>query len=127
MKKISLLLLVFFVSTVFMSCEKTDLEITENLMVGKWIIKSRSFNFTTDCEKNEFIVFNEDSTLVREQCNDTTYGTWYVENEQLLLNLVIDTNYLSSEYKCELIAEDQIKVEATNNFLIWMKYAKEKK
>lgn len=124
MKKILLVATLFFLCIGFFSCDEEKPVITTKSMIGKWLIKDRAFGFTTDCERNEYIIFNADSTLLRQQCGQTT-GTWYVQKEELIVDLVLDTTYTSSEYKCELISENVIKIKAVNNVLLWATYKKQ--
>lgn len=125
MKKILIIssLLLLFIG--FFSCEKDEPVITSESMVGKWLIYDKAFGFTTDCERNEYILFNADNSLIRYQCNDTIYGSWNVQNKELILDLVLDTTYTGSEYKCELLSEGVIKIKAVNNVLFWATYKKQ--
>ena len=125
MKKITRISLVLFIIACFFSCADENLVITKDTMMGKWLIKDRAFGFTTDCERNEYIIFNADSTLLRQQCGQTT-GNWYIQNEKLILNLTLDTTYSNSQYDCELLSEDEIKIKSVDMAYIWATYKKEK-
>lgn len=124
MKNTVLVSILLFLLVGFYSCEEDTPVITQESMVGKWLIKDRSFGFTTDCERNEYIMFNADSTLIRQQCGQTT-GSWYVANDELFVQLVLDTVYANGDYKCELLEKDVIKIKSVDNAFIWASYQKE--
>lgn len=126
MKKIIPITLITFIIVGFFSCAE-DLVITNETMVGKWLIKGKVGGFTTECERNEYILFNADSTLLRQQCNQTILGNWYIDkNDKLILNLTLDTAYSNSQYDCELLSEDEIKIKSVSMAYLWASYTKEK-
>lgn len=125
MKKLGFFIALIITLTCFVQCEEDALVITKDKMVGKWVIQDKVGGFTTDCERTEFIVFNEDNTLLRSQCGPDITGTWSVENGQLNLNISLDSTYANATYTSELLSETEIKVKCVERPYIWAKYKKE--
>jgi len=127
MKKLLFITVVVLSFACLISCDDKKSIITPEGMIGKWLIKDKIGGFTTDCERNEYIVFNADSTLLRHQCSETT-GTWSVQNGKLVIHLPVDSTYANSSYSCELITPTEIKVSLKSSdfpITLWATYKKE--
>lgn len=125
MKKLLVFLLAVVPLVCFVSCNDEELLITKEKMVGKWLIQDKVGGFTTDCERTEYIIFNEDNTLLRSQCGPDITGTWSVENGQLNINISLDSTFANATYSSELLSETEIKVKCVERPYIWAKYKKE--
>ena len=123
MKKLGLLAVLMIL---FAACTEEEVHITMNthVIIGKWNVKDKVGGFTTDCERTEYILFNADSTIFRQQCGQTS-GIWYIENEKLVLDLVLDTVFTDATYSCELLSEREIKIKCVEKPYIWATYTKE--
>lgn len=107
----------------FMSCEHAlqEKDITENQLIGKWKIVDRiAFDLAVACEKNEYIIFNADSTLVRYQC-DTIIGKWSVNAGDVVLELQTSDSTTSSYY-CSYLSDTRIRAASGP---IWAVYEKD--
>lgn len=126
----SKIFLLFLLSILLSSCfnreEAIDEPMDTNQIVGTWKIEDRFYPLTTDCEREEYIVFYADSTLYRDQCGNTR-GKWYVVNGELRVDLDLNVDslgYSDADFKCFFVEKNIIKAQSLSNKMLWVKYKK---
>lgn len=105
--------------------EPINKPITKENILGKWTVYDRFPSLSTDCEKREYIIFNEDSTLYRAQC-DTMTGKWQILGDTIL-EITFDPTAVTygNNCKCYFVAENKIKIEPKQKSMFWATYIKE--
>jgi hypothetical protein len=104
--------------------EPINKPITKENILGKWKVYDRFPSLSTDCEKREYIIFNEDSTLYRAQC-DTLTGKWQILGDTILEITFDSGDTYGSNCKCYFVAENKIKIEPKQKSMFWATYIKE--
>lgn len=127
MKSLKILFILVTCFTII-SCSKkedaTSEQISVDNILGMWKVVDRFPSFTTDCEREEYVVFYADSTLFRDQCGNST-GTWTVVEGELQIDLGESGSALVGEkFECTFVDEKKIKIKSLSNSLVWVTYRK---